>query len=123
MKQDTSNPQGTPGAAVRKTYPSDISREQFALIKPLLEGARKRTAPRRIDLYDVFCAVLYHLRSGCAWRALPNDFPKWCTVYAYFAIWTEERKEGSLLNQALEKCGIQIAKEKLPQRTKPAVDA
>ncbi len=39
-------------------YPSDISREQFDTIKPILESARKKTRPRRIDLYDIFCGVL-----------------------------------------------------------------
>ncbi|MGL5948348.1 MAG: IS5/IS1182 family transposase, partial [Aeromonas sp.] len=29
-----------------KIYPSDTSREQFELISPLLEQARKRTKPR-----------------------------------------------------------------------------
>jgi len=42
----------------RKTYPSDISREQFAPLLPLLESARKRTAPRQVDLYDVSCHSL-----------------------------------------------------------------
>ncbi|WP_368855041.1 transposase, partial [Pantoea sp. 18069] len=28
---------------MRKSYPSDISREQFEIIKPLLESARKKT--------------------------------------------------------------------------------
>ena len=36
--------------AMRKNYPSDISREQFERIRPLLEQARKRTKPRTIDL-------------------------------------------------------------------------
>jgi hypothetical protein len=31
------------------SYPSDITREQFDLIKPILESARKKTRPRRID--------------------------------------------------------------------------
>ena len=57
-------------------YPSDISREQFARIQPLLEGARKKTKPRTVDLYDVFCGILYTLRTGCQWRALPSDFSK-----------------------------------------------
>ncbi len=56
---------------MRPSYPSDISREQFEQIRPLLESARKKTAPRKVDLYDVFCAVLYLLRSGCQWRMLP----------------------------------------------------
>jgi transposase len=56
----------------RKTYPSDISREQFEQILLLLESVRKRTKPRTIDLYEVFCAVLYLLKSGCQWRMLPD---------------------------------------------------
>ena len=62
---------------MRKSYPSDIKREQFEAIRALLESARKKTAPRRVDLYEVFCAVLYLLRTGCQWRALPSDFPWW----------------------------------------------
>ncbi|QHM53287.1 hypothetical protein C7M41_02029 (plasmid) [Pediococcus acidilactici] len=55
-------------------YSSDISREQFELIRPGLEGARKCTKPRKIDLYDVFCAILYTLKNGCTWRDLPLIF-------------------------------------------------
>ncbi|RFF40715.1 IS5/IS1182 family transposase, partial [Xanthomonas nasturtii] len=36
----------------QKTYPSDMSREQFAHVLPILEQARKRTKPRRVDLYE-----------------------------------------------------------------------
>jgi transposase len=90
----------------KKKYPSDISREQFEKIRPLLEKARKRTKPTRIDLYEVFCAVLYLLKSGCQWRMLPGEFPKWRTVHSYFAKWSEAREEGiSLLEQALKKSG------------------
>ncbi|MDR0735224.1 MAG: IS5/IS1182 family transposase, partial [Zoogloeaceae bacterium] len=39
---------------MRKSYPSDISREQFEVIRPLLESARKKTCPRRVELYEVF---------------------------------------------------------------------
>ena len=53
------------------SYPSDITREQFARILPLLESARRRTKPVPWDLYDVFCGVLYLLKSGSQWRMLP----------------------------------------------------
>ena len=89
---------------MRKSYPSDVSREQFEKIQPLLEGARKRTKPRTIDLYDVYCAVLYVLKSGCQWRMLPSDFPKWNNVYAYFRIWNKKLEgHSSILEQALKK--------------------
>jgi len=89
---------------MRKKYPSDITRKQFQKIRPLLEKARKRTKPRTLDLYDIFCGVLYVLKSGCQWRMLPSDFPKWRSVHSYFEIWSEE-KEGkeSILDQALKK--------------------
>ncbi len=44
---------------VRKNYPSEISREQFEIIKTLLGSAQRKTTPRRVDLYEVFCAMLY----------------------------------------------------------------
>ena len=89
----------------RKHYPSDISREQFSKIQPILEQARRKTRPRTIDLYEVFCGVLYVLKSGCQWRMIPSDFPKWRTVYSYFQIWsqTNEGQPESLLAQALKK--------------------
>ena len=107
---------------MRKPYPSDISREQFEIIQPLLESARRRTAPRRIELYEVFCAVLYLLRTGCQWRALPSDFPKWRTVHSYFAIWSEPREGGSLLEQALKKSGWRGPRETGARRLQHARD-
>jgi hypothetical protein len=89
---------------MRKVYPSDINREQFEQIRPLLEGVRKQTKPRTVDLYEVFCGVLYLLKSGCQWRMLPSDFPKWRTVYAYFEKWRSPGQDGiSVLEQALKK--------------------
>jgi hypothetical protein len=91
---------------MRSAYPSDISRVQFEQIRPLLESARKKTSPRRVDLYDVFCAVRYLLKSGCQWRMLPTEFPKWRTVHSYFSIWSEPDEHGiSLLERALKKSG------------------
>ena len=88
----------------RKVYGSDVSREQFERIRPLLEGARRRTKPRTVDLYEVFCGALYLLKSGCQWRMLPEGFPKWRTVHSYFAKWSEPGPDGrSVLEQALKK--------------------
>lgn len=90
----------------RKVYPSDISRAQFEAIRALLERARHKTSPRKTDLYDVFCAILYLLKSGSTWRALPGDFPGWTTVRYYFDLWMKMDDSGeSLLEQALKKSG------------------
>lgn len=71
----------------RRVYPSDISRAQFEQIRQELESVRKQTKAREVDLYEVFCGLLYILKSGCQWRMLPSEYPKWRTVYAYFCKW------------------------------------
>lgn len=83
---------------------SDVRREQFDLVHLLLEGVRRRTKPRTVDLYEVFCGVLYLLKSGCQWRMLPGEFPKWRTVHSYFQKWSEPGPDGiSILERALKK--------------------
>ena len=90
----------------RKKYASDISPEKFAEIELLLRSVRRRTKPATVDPYEVFCAVLYVLRTGCQWRFLPSEWPKWQTVYAYFAKWSKPDQHGiSVLEQALKKSG------------------
>ena len=87
----------------RNAYPSDITRDQFDLIRYWFESARKETHPREYDLYDIFCAVLYVLKEGCRWRSLPHDFPKWQNVYYHYRIWKKPDKKGkSILDKALE---------------------
>ena len=79
--------------------PSDITREQFEIIRQDLENAKKKTRPRKYDLYDIFCAVLYVVKVGIQWRMLPSDFPNWKLVYYYFTVWTKTDKNGvSLLD-------------------------
>ncbi len=97
-----------------RSYPSEITREQFNLIRPLLESARKKTRPRFIDLYDVFCGILYILKSGCQWRMMPKDFPKWRTCHYYFSIWSEKGVDetDSLLKKVLKKTGWNGSSEK-----------
>ena len=103
---------------MRTPYPSDISREQFAQIESVLLSGRKKTKPRQVDMYEVFCAVLYVLKSGCQWDMLPQEFPARSTVYGYFKHWKEKpsEEEPSLLEQALKKCGWRGPREPWLQR-------
>ncbi|WP_289423620.1 IS5 family transposase, partial [Faecalibaculum rodentium] len=95
-------------------YPSDISREEYKLIREDLEGAKKTTRPRKYDLYDVFCAVLYVIQGGIQWRMLPSDYPKWQSVYYHFRVWSEKDETGvSILDKVLQKLVKQIRNEEL----------
>lgn len=57
------------------SYPSDISRQQFELIRPDLETWRQRTCLRQVDLYEILNAVPYILRIGSQRRQLLHEFP------------------------------------------------
>ena len=87
------------------SYPSDISSAQFSKIKPILESARKRTRPRIVDLYEIFCGILYILKSGCQWRMLPKEYPRWELCYYYFNLWSQKDypSSDSILEKVLKK--------------------
>jgi transposase len=88
----------------RQKYPSDITREQFEIIRAELSSAKKVTHPSTYDLYDIFCAVLYLIKEGCTWRAIPHDFPKWQNVRYHYDIWAKPDENGiSLLDRIRDK--------------------
>ena len=61
--------------------------------------------------YEVFCGVTYVLKSGCQWRMLPREFPKWRTCHSYFQQWSEPQDHGiSLLEEALKKWRFRVSR-------------
>jgi transposase len=90
-------------------------------IRLLLESGRKRMAPRKTTLYEVFRAVLYILKSGCQWRMPPEGFPKWQLVHDYWRLWSQS-VEGSpgLLERALKKSGG-VARKRLGHKRMPSL--
>jgi transposase len=71
-------------AGMRKPYPTDLSDAEWKYIEPHLPAPKGHGRPRTHDLREILNAVFYLLKSGCQWRLLPHDFPRWPTVYWYF---------------------------------------
>ncbi len=61
----------------RRPYPSDLSDEGWVLLEPLLASSERRGRPPKWSARRVANAVFYLLRSGCAWRMLPREYPPW----------------------------------------------
>jgi len=76
-----------------QTYPSDLTDEQWQLLRPLLPKRKpgKAGRPHTVEQRDLIDGIFYILRSGCPWRLLPHDFPPWGTVASQFHRW---RKSG-----------------------------
>ncbi|MFE4054074.1 IS5 family transposase [Streptomyces sp. YIM B13518] len=111
----------------RKPYPSDPSDARWALIEPTLTAWRKARLDRRptgqpakVDLRDVFNAILYVNRTGLPCKYLPHDFPNHGTVYAYYAAW---RDEGIFAQLNYDLTGLARVKEgRKPEPTASVID-
>jgi putative transposase len=73
----------------RKPYPTDLSDEQWKLIEPFLPPAEPGGRPRTTNVREVVNALLYLVRSGCQWRMIPHEFPRWKTCYNYYRAWID----------------------------------
>ena len=73
---------------------------------------------RKYSLRSIFEAVLYLLVSGCQWRMLPKDFPKWQSVYKFFRKWREDGR----IEHFIEKTIMKIRKKR-NQNDTPSVGA
>jgi transposase len=67
-------------------YPSDLTDGQWQVIRGLLPKPAQR-GPKPICRRWIINAIFYLNRTGCQWRALPHDFPKWKTVSNVFWQW------------------------------------
>lgn len=67
-----------------KRYPTDLTDEEWAIVRPFLPPAPKRGRKPVTDLREVLNALRYLARTGGGWRMLPKDFPPWQTVYWWF---------------------------------------
>jgi putative transposase len=99
---------------VRRSYATDVTDDEWTILEPLvpppLPGGRPAEWPRR----EILNAILYVLKTGCAWHLLPHDFPPYSTVFWYFRRW---RKDGTWerLNTVLrERVRCQMGRDAQP---------
>src|SRR5258707_194166 len=62
-------------------YPSDLTDDEWAYVKPLIPPAKPGGGKRRTDMRAVMNGVMYILSTGCQWRSLPKDLPPYSTVH------------------------------------------
>jgi len=90
-------------------YPSDVTDEEWELIKPQIAPAKRGGRKRDVNEREIVNAIMYVLSTGCQWRALPKDFPPRSTVWHYLDLWsydgTLERIHHELYVKCREKAG------------------
>ncbi len=73
-----------------QNYPTDLTDSQWNHIKDFFPLPASTGRPREVELRRIVNAILFLLLTGCQWRMMPKEYPKWQTVYYYFAKWKSD---------------------------------
>jgi len=84
-------------------YSTDVTDAQWGNIKDYLDTTNRK---RKYSLRSVWNALMYVVKTGCQWRMLPHDFPKWQLVYYYYRKWVSEELFDRLLDKLRSKVRV-----------------
>ena len=62
--------------------------ERIDLLLPVYKASPKGGRPR-LKMRNVVGGILYVLRTGCQWKAMPKQFGSGSAIHAYFQEWVE----------------------------------
>ena len=106
---------------MRKAYQTDLTDAEWSCLKSYIPAPKAPGRPRIYPSREILDAIFYVLKSGCAWRLLPHDFPPWKTVYHYFRFWrldgTWERMHAALRQR------VRVRLKRNPQPSAAIVDS
>ena len=71
----------------RKSYPSDVSDDEWALVAPYLTLLPENAPQRGHPLREVFDGLRYIVKTGAPWRWMPHDLPPWEIVHQQAQRW------------------------------------
>ncbi len=105
---------------MRKPYPSDLTDEQWEIIKPLIP-VNSVGRPREVEMREVLNTIFYQNRSGCQWDMLPHDLLAKSTVYDYFAQWRDDGTWQKILDALRQQ--VRVAAGRQPSPSAGSIDS
>lgn len=96
---------------MNKIYPTDLTDTQWQYIEKVLLFEQRK---RKHDLKEIFNGIFYLVKTGCQWRMLPKDYPKWELVYYYFRKWSFYEEFDLLLSRLRESVRVKRKQNKEP---------
>ena len=94
-------------------YPTDLTDAQWQVIKKTLHLDDRK---RKHCLRSIWNAIFYLVKTGCQWRMMPINFPKWQLIYYYYRKWVNEEQFDLLLDNLRGKERV-----KRGQKAKPSL--
>jgi putative transposase len=102
-------------------YASDLTDAEWALLEPLLPPESPVGRPRLHSLRIILNAIFYELRTGGAWRFLPQEWPPWKTVYHYWRQWRVDGTWERLHTALRERLRVRLGRD--PQPSAGSIDS
>ena len=92
-------------------YQTDLKETEWQFIKKELQIKDRK---RKYDLQEMWNAMFYIVKTGCQWRMLPYNFPKWQLVYYYYRKWCDQTDFDLLLSKLREHVRVKLGQNKHP---------
>ena len=83
----------------RTPYPSDLTGPEWAQVSRFVPAPKKGGRSAKYERREIVNALLYIVRTGCQWRAMPHDLPPWRITYWYFMQWKKDGTFDRLLDE------------------------
>lgn len=97
------------------SYPSESTNKGWGIPQPKIPKRKtKRGRTREVPFRQILNGILDLNKEECQWRALPQEFGPWQTVYHYFRLWNpnglwqeiNDALVGKLRTRTLAKCDL-----------------
>lgn len=70
---------------MKRKYETDLTKGQWGAIKTRFKEINGNYGENAtVSKRELVNAVLYKLKTGCQWRMLPKDLPKWSAVWSFY---------------------------------------
>lgn len=110
------------GMSTRTAYPTDLTDAQWQKIEAILcpspepdpDLPNRGGRPRKYSFREIFNAIFYQARTGCAWRLLPHDFPPHGSVWGYFRLWRDDGTLAKIHDILRGQVRLAVGKEPTP---------
>ena len=95
-------------------YPSDLTDEEWTLIKPDIPRAKRGGNKRTVNVREVVNGLMYVLSTGRQWRAVPKDLPPRSTISHYFCRWQHDGTLARLHHALYVRCREHASRKARP---------
>lgn len=92
-------------------YQTDLTDDQKNFIKRTIPMEKWHS---KYEVFSILDAIIHVDITGCQWRNLPHEYPKWQTVYYYFRAWGANDEFTEMLAILVEQVRIWEGQSPIP---------